>query len=359
MKAAGLDVWYPAELLAERRYAEGLRRLPELIRVRRELIARLLDDPPDLFVGVAEPHFNLRLEESLRRGGVRTVQFGAPQGSVGKGPGLHRLRRAVDRALVLFPFEVPLLEAAGIPVSFVGHPLADLLPELPDRQAARDQFRLSGSQTVVALLPGNRVSELESMADLFIEVAKLIHRQVRNAHFLVPLQSRQARAVFEQALYRLEAQDLPLTILFGHAHLAMTAADSVLLTSATASLEAALLKRPMIMTCRLPRERSGVSEQRSDALPFIALPNVLAGRFVVPEIAQEEATADVLAQAVLNQLYDKVTRRRQEEAFAQVHRALRQRTGERVVEAILPLLDRTVAPAPLRGAASSAGVAGA
>jgi lipid-A-disaccharide synthase len=359
MQAAGFQSWYPAETLAVRGYVEVLRHLPEILRVRRELLRRLLAEPPDLFVGVDAPDFNLGLEEKLRGKGVRTVQYVAPQVWAWRSRRMHQLRRAADRVLSLFPFEVPLLEQAGVAVSFVGHPLADLLPEQPDRQGAREQFRLSSAHTVVALLPGSRVSEVDYMGELFIRTAQLIHRQLRNVHFLVPLQSRPTRSLFEERLYRLEAQDLPLTILFGHAHMAMTAADSVLLASGTASLEAALLKRPMVVTYRLSPMTYALIKRRGYQLPYVSLPNILAGGFVVPEILQEDATPDILAQAVINQLGDKIARQAQERAFLDLHRALRQNTRQKAVEAIVALLSRSDQPcrlAPPPAPASAAGL---
>ena len=196
------------------------------------------------------------------------------------------------------------------------------------------------------------------MGELFIRTAQLVHRQVRNVHFLVPLQSRPTRLRFEEILYRLEAQDLPLTILFGHAHMAMTAADSVLVASGTASLEAALLKRPMVVTYRLSPVTFALIKRRGYRLPYVSLPNILAGRFVVPEILQQDATAENLAQAVVNQLGDKVARQRQERAFLDLHRALRQNTRQKAVEAILPLLTRAERPGTLASSApaSAAGL---
>ncbi len=302
-------------------------------------------------MGVDAPDFNLGVEEKLRARGIRTVQYVAPQVWAWRSHRVHQLRRAVDRVLCLFPFEAPLLEQAGVPATYVGHPLADQVPEVPDRQSAREQFRLSSAHTVVALLPGSRVREVETMGELFIRSAQLIHRQVRNVHFLVPLLSRPTRGLFEQTLYRLEAQDLPLTILFGHAQMAMTAADSVLLASGTASLEAALLKRPMVVTYRLAPMTYALIRRRGYRLPYVALPNILAGRFVVPEILQDDATPENLAQAVLNQLGDKVVRQRQERAFLDLHLALRQNTREKAVEAIVPLLSRAGRPGPLAGPA--------
>jgi lipid-A-disaccharide synthase len=340
MQAAGFEAWHPAEMLAVRGYVEVLRDLPQILRVRRQLIGRLLAEPPDLFIGVDAPDFNLGLEEVLRRRGVQTVHYVAPQVWAWRGDRLRQLRRAADRVLALFPFEVEILERAGVPVSYVGHPLADLLPEFPDRQGAREQFRMTGGQTLVALLPGSRVSELDYMGELFIRTAQLIQRQIRNVHFLVPLQSRSTRARFEDVLYRLRAEDLPLTILFGHAHMAMMAADSVLLASGTASLEAALLKRPMVVTYRLSRVTYGLIKHSGYRLPYVSLPNILAGRFVVPEILQRDATPENLCQAVVNQLTDKIARQRQERAFLELHRMLRQDTRQRAIEAIMPLLAR-------------------
>ncbi len=351
MQAAGFEVWHPSEALAVRGYVEVLRHLPRILSIRGDLRRRLVQDPPDLFVGVDAPDFNLGLEQSLRARGIRTVQYVAPQVWAWRGHRIHQLKRACDRVLCLFPFEVPLLEGAGVAASFVGHPLADQIPDVPSREAAREQFRLSTQQLVIALLPGSRQSELDYMADLFVQAAQIIHRQVRNVHFLVPLQSRQTRAMFEDALYRNKAEDLPVTILFGHAHMAMTAADGVLISSGTATLEAALLKRTMVVTYKLSKATYR-AVARKHRLPYVALPNVLAGRFVVPELLQDEATPANLAQALLNQIGDKVVRTRQEQVFLDLHHSLRRDTGARIVEALLPMLSssRSVSPPPVMSA---------
>jgi lipid-A-disaccharide synthase len=354
MQAAGFEAWHPAEALAVRGYVEVLRHLPAILRIRNDLRARLTADPPDLFVGVDAPDFNLGLEEHLRARGIQTVQYVVPQIWAWRAQRIHQLKRAADRVLCLFPFEVPLLEQAGIPVSYVGHPLADQIPEAPNREAAREQFRLGATQTVIALLPGSRQSELEYMSDLFVRTAKLIHKQLRQAHFLVPLQSRPTRAMFEAALYRNDAQGLPITILFGHAHMAMTAADGVLLASGTAALEAALLKRTMVVTYRLSPMTVAAIKRRGHRLPYVSLPNVLAGRFVVPEILQDDATPENLTQALLNQIGDKEVRSRQERVFLELHRQLRQNSRQRSVEALLPMLAGTRGPRSPRVSRASA-----
>jgi lipid-A-disaccharide synthase len=357
MQAAGFEAWYPAESLAVRGYVEVLRQLPSILRIRANLRSRLLADPPDLFIGVDAPDFNLGLEEVLHRRGILTVHYVSPSLWAWRGERIHKMARAASKVLCLFPFEPPIYDKAGVPAAYVGHPLADMLPESPDRATAREQFKLGAGQTVVVLLPGSRQSELEAMAELFIQTAKLVHRQLRQVHFLVPLISRETRRIFEDTLYRCEAQHIPLTILFGHAHLAMMAADGVLVASGTAALEAALLNRPMVVTYKMPR-LSYLIGRRKVVLPYVSLPNILAGRFVVPEIFQDEATPAVLAQALVNQLGDKQVRMQQERAFLEIHRALRQNAGEKAVEAILPLLTRNLTSAPRTPLREPAGAVG-
>lgn len=349
MQSAGMESWYPMEWFAVRGYVEVLKSLPKLLRVRRELRRRLLADPPDLFIGVDAPDFNLDLEVALRNAGIPTVHYVSPSIWAWRGERIHKIKRAASRILALFPFEAPIYEKAGVPVTYVGHPLADELPERPDRDAAREQMRLSPKQTVIALLPGSRQSEVRQMGELFVATAKLVAAQVPNAHFLVPLVSRQTRLIFEEAIYRQQGEDLPLTILFGHAQMAMTAADAILVASGTATLEAALLKRAMVITYKMPRLSAWIMKGKG-YLPYVGLPNILAGDWVVPEILLDDATPENLAQALTNQLQDKEVRNRLERSFLGIHRSLRQGTAARAVEAILPLL------AAVRGVPSHDGV---
>jgi lipid-A-disaccharide synthase len=342
MGGEGFDSWYPLERLAVRGYVEVLKSVPGLLRLRRELKARLLAHPPDLFVGIDAPDFNLDLEVALRRRGVPTVQYVSPSIWAWRGERIHKIRRAADKLLALFPFEVAIYEKAGVPVAYVGHPLADEFPEEPDRAAARDQLRLKPETTVLALLPGSRQSEVSQMGELMIETAKLVDAQLPDAHFLVPLVSRETRLIFEGALYRLHAEDLPLTILYGHAHDAMIAADAVLVASGTATLEAALLKRPMVITYRMPGASAWIMRRKA-YLPYVGLPNILAGEFVVPELLLDDATPENLAQALANLASDKIVRSRLEQRFGALHRQLRQNSATRAAEAILPMLGK---PAP-------------
>lgn len=345
MQSQGFDSWFDMETLAVRGYAEAIRSVPRILSIRRRLRARLLADPPDLFMGIDAPDFNLGLAHDLRRAGIPTVQYVGPSLWAWRGERIHKIKHAVDKILALFPFEPAIYEKAGIPVAFVGHPLADEVPDHPDRDAAREQFRLPSNVPVFALLPGSRQGELAQHAGLFVETAKLIHQQIPDAQFLVPLTSRQTRTQFEVAQYEHAGQDLPLTILFGHAQLAMIAADVVLVASGTATLEASLLRRPMVITYRVPKLTYRIMWPKR-YLPWVGLPNVLANRFVVPEILQNDATPANLAQALLNQLRDKVVRSRQEHQFDEIYRILRQGAAGKVVDAIVPMLDsRRGAPA--------------
>ncbi len=340
MLTQGFDAWYPAEALAVRGYVEVVRQLPSILRVRNALRARLIADPPDLFIGVDAPDFNLGLEASLKAHGIPTAQYVSPSLWAWRRERIHKIKRCVDHVLCLFPFEPEIYRNANIPATYVGHPLADMLPDQPNIAGAREQFRIGADRTVIALLPGSRQSELEQMASLFVATAKLIHRQIKNVQFLVPLVSRQTRRQFEDELYRGKGEDLPLTMLFGHAHMAMIAADGVLLASGTAALEAALLKRPMVVTYKMPRLSYWIGKPKL-MLPYVSLPNILAGRFVVPEILQDEATPEVLCQALVNEVFDKDVRARQTVVFQAIHAVLRRGADRRLVEALLPLLKRT------------------
>jgi lipid-A-disaccharide synthase len=271
-----------------------------------------------------------------------------------RGERIHKIKRAVDHMLALFPFEVPLYERVQVPVTFVGHPMADEIPEKPDVEAAREQIRVPGSAPVFAMLPGSRRGELEQHAGLFIDTARQIAAQMPDARFLVPLATRPTRSQFEQALYDHKGQDLPFTVLFGHSQLAMTAADVVLVASGTASLEAALLRRPMVITYRVPKLTYRLMWPRR-YLPYIGLPNVLAKAFVAPEILQDDATPENLSQALVNVYRDKVVRDRQARCFDEMYRTLRCSAAARAAEAVVPLLH---APSAQRRAALGMATAG-
>jgi lipid-A-disaccharide synthase len=337
MEAAGMQVLFPMEKLAVRGYVEVIRSLREILAIRRALLRSLRAHKPALYIGIDAPDFNLGVERKLRACGVPTVHYVSPAIWAWRGERIRQIRQAVSKMLTLFPFEAPLYERAGVAAAYVGHPLADMLHDYPSRETVREQLRLHADVPVVALLPGSRQSEIELMAGSFIGAARRIADALPGTRFLVPLASRETRALFETALHRHDAAELPVTVMFGHAHDAMAAADVVLVASGTATLEAALLMRPMVVAYRVSKLTARMVRRRG-RVPYVALPNILAGEFIVPEFLQEDATAENLAQAVLNVLRDRTVRERVVRRFETIARTLRQNNAARVADAILPLL---------------------
>lgn len=337
MQAVGFDAWWPAEKLAVRGYAEVLRHYREITGIRRRLVARLIDEKPDVFIGVDAPDFNLEVEEKLKAHGIPAIHYVSPSVWAWRGGRIQKIGRSVSHMLAMFPFEPEIYERNRIPVSYVGHPLADVLPQEAGRAAARQRLELPEAQEIFALLPGSRQSELQYMGELFIATAKLLHQRFPAALFLVPLVSRETRLQFEEALWAQGAQDLPLKMLFGHAQDALAAADCALVASGTATLEAALLKTPLVVAYRMS-PWSWRLMRRMRYQPWVGLPNILAGRFVVPEFLQDEATPENLAQALGNILVDTQVQERIRNQFAEIHAQLRQGTAEKAAAAILPYL---------------------
>ena len=337
MQAEGATTLHAMEKLSVRGIVEVARHVREIWSMRRALVARFLADKPDLFIGIDAPDFNIPLEAKLKARGIRTVHYVSPSIWAWRPERVHTIAKAVDRILVLFPFEQPLYEKAGVPVTFVGHPLADAMPLVPDRAEARAQLRLGASSVAVALLPGSRVGELEMHADLFIRTAQRIAAQRPEARLFVPLATRETRDYFEQRQYALEARELPITILFGHAQLALHAADAALVASGTATLEAALARCPMVITYRVNPLTYWIVKRKA-LLPYAGLPNILAGEFIVPELLQDDATPQNLAQALGNWLDNKTARERLRERFAKLHESLAQGHEARVADALAPYL---------------------
>ena len=337
MVGQGCDAWYPLEALAVRGYVEVLKHYREISGIRSALKKRLIADPPDVFIGVDAPDFNLALEKALKRRGIPTIHYVSPSIWAWRGNRIRAIGEAVSRVLALFPFEPPLYQKQGIPVSYVGHPLADVLPLEDGRKEARELLGLTEQQPVFALLPGSRQSELRYMAETFILTAREIVKTIPGALFLVPLATRETRLLFETARYHCQAQDLPLRLLFGHAHDAMKAADVVLVASGTATLEAALLKRPMVIAYKMANLSYRLM-RRMGYLPYVGLPNILAGRFVVPEFIQDDASPENLAQAMLNLYREKDVCVRISEVFRGIHLQLRQDTAAKAAAAIIEYL---------------------
>lgn len=336
MEAEGFDAWWPSEKLAVHGYAEALRHYRDIAGIRRQLLKRLLDVRPDVFIGVDAPDFNLWLERRLKNAGIAAVHFVGPSVWAWRQGRLKKIGQSVSRILALFPFEPAFYEAYGIPVSYVGHPLADVIPMEVAKAPVRELLNIDGNP-VFALLPGSRQSELAHMATTFVDTAKLLYQQFPEAKFLVPLVSRETRERFEQAMWQRGAQELPFTLLFGHAQDALAACDVALVASGTATLEAALVKRPLVIAYRMSNWSWRIMK-RMALQPWVGLPNILAGRFVVPEFLQHDATPENLAQALGNLAREKHVAEAIEQVFADIHVSLRQDTAQRAAEAIAQTL---------------------
>jgi lipid-A-disaccharide synthase len=337
MVAAGLASWFPQEKLAVHGLVEVLGHIRELLALRRELVRRLVDLQPTMFLGIDSPDFNLGLERKLKRAGITTAHLVSPTIWAWRSGRIRTIRAAVDHMLVLFPFEEPIYRAAGIPATFIGHPLADEIAAEVDQEAAREDLRVPRNAPVIAVLPGSRRSEIERMAPPFIRTARLVLERVPEARFLVPLVTRETRELFEGILYREEARDLPMSLLFGHAQEALAASDVALATSGTVTLEAALVGRPMVIAYRVAPLSYAIA-RRLIRVEHMGLPNILAGESVVPEFVQDEATPDNLAQALVNLLLDEPVRAAMQDRFAQLHEVLRRDAAETASRALLPYL---------------------
>jgi lipid-A-disaccharide synthase len=338
MQGAGLESWFEQERLAVRGLVEVLKHLPELFSIRAELLRRMAKARPHLFIGIDSPDFTLGIERRLKKRGIRTAHVVSPTIWAWRAGRIKTIRKAVSHMLVLLPFEEALYRDAGVPVNFIGHPLADEIPEEVDRAARMEQMRLPPDARVVTLLPGSRVTEIEQMAEPLIEAAKLIHAQLPQARFLAPFITRQTRDLFEEKLYRLEAQHLPLQMLFGHANEALAASEAAIATSGTVTLEAALWRCPMVIAYRVAPLSYAIAK-RVIRVKYIGLPNILSDRWVAPEFIQHDMTPENLAQATLNLLQDARVKRGIVEQFSAIHRLMRRNAAQSAADALAPLID--------------------
>jgi lipid-A-disaccharide synthase len=330
---AGVEALYPSEKLAVNGYVEVLRHLPELLWIRSRITRHFLRERPRVFVGIDAPDFNFTLEAKLKHAGIPTVHFVSPSLWAWRPERIHRIGQAVSHMLVVFPFEEQIYRDAGIPVTYVGHPLADVIPLEPDTTAARAALGLAPGP-VIALLPGSRHSEVSRHARLMLDAAALILRQHPDAQFVLPAASEAAARQVRQASQGLA---LPLRILAGQSHTALAACDVALVASGTATLEAALFKKPMVITYRVPALTAYLMRKKA-LQPWIGLPNVLARDFVVPERVQEAATPRALADDALAWLDDAPRRLELKETFRTMHLSLRQHASARIAEALQPYL---------------------
>lgn len=346
MIGLGAKSLYPMERLSVRGYVEVLKHLFGLIKLRKNLLAQLIDEKPDVFIGIDAPDFNFWLEKKLKSKGIPTIHYVSPSIWAWRKGRIRKIKRAVTHMLALFPFEQAIYENSKIPVDYIGHPLADVLPLEPQVAQTRALLKINTGTIVIAMLPGSRQSEVSQHAGLFVETALLIQKeyeetQTNVVQFLVPLITRETRNIFQKAIDAMIAAhpetNLNMQIMFGHAHDAMEAADIVIVASGTATLEAALLKKPMVITYRMPF-LSWQILKRMKYLPYVGLPNILAGKFLVPELLQKDATPQKLAETTLKLLGDKNHQKELKQAFTEIHLSLKQNSAQKAAKAILSYL---------------------
>ena len=343
MRAEGLDAWFDASELAVMGLAEVLSHLPRLLRLRRSLRERVLAWKPDVFIGIDAPDFNLGVERWLKQRGVRTVHYVSPSVWAWREQRAEKIGRSADRVLCLFPMEPAIYAKHGVDARFVGHPLADIMPLDPDRSAARATLMLPADATVLALLPGSRVGEIDRLAADFLAAAARVRGALPQLQILAPMADAQARATFERVLAThpdAKALQPALRILNGDARTAMIASDVVLLASGTATLEAMLAQRPMVVAYKLaPLTHAIVKGLGLLKVDNYALPNVLAGERIVPELMQHDCTPRQLADAVLAWLRDATAVAALQPRFRALHAQLRRDASAQAAAAVAELLE--------------------
>jgi lipid-A-disaccharide synthase len=335
MARRGFEAWWPSEKLAVRGYVEVLRHYREIVGIREQLKQRLLRERPDVFIGVDAPDFNLDLERDLKTQGIKTVHFVSPSVWAWRPERIEKIKRSVDHVLCIFPFEVALLQQHGIAATYVGHPLAQVIPQVPDRAAARRALGLRDDVPVVAILPGSRQSEIKYLAARFFAAATLMRQANAAIEFVVPaipaLQAQIEQAAREAGVAQL------LRVVTGQSHTVLAACDVTLIASGTATLEAALFKRPMVIAYNM-HWLSWLLMRRKKLQPWVGLPNILCREFVVPEFLQEAATPENLAAAVLQWLAAPEKIQALEQKFSALHAELQRDTPRLATDAIEQIL---------------------
>jgi lipid-A-disaccharide synthase len=345
MQAQGFRSDWPMETLSVRGYVEAIQQLPAILRLRKELIHTLLtENRPDVYLGIDAPDFNLGVEMQLRKAGIPILHFVSPSIWAWRAGRIKKIAQAVDRMLCIFPFETAIYERAGIAATYVGHPLASDIPLQPDTSGARQKLsqllHLSSDKldgTVVAVLPGSRGSEIELIAPIFFDTMAVLANKLKGQklYFLIPVATARLRAPLEVLKSQLQNQypEIQIHLIDGQADLVLEAADVVLIASGTATLQAALWKKPMVISYKVPW-LTGQIMKRQGYLPYVGLPNILCGEFVVPELLQNEATPEALANALMTWLENpnKVTQLKSR--FTEMHETLRRPTGLLVAQAV-------------------------
>lgn len=333
MQAEGLKSYFPMERLSVMGLVEVLGRLRELLKRRKQLIATLIAEKPDVFIGIDAPDFNLNIELKLRQAGIKTVHYVSPSVWAWRQKRVLKIREGCDLMLTLLPFEAKFYEEKGVPVRFVGHTLADTIPLEADRAAARAELGLPDGP-LVALMPGSRGGEVSRLGGLFLDTAERLRAMRPGLRFVIPCANPERRAQLEELL---AGRDLPVTLLNGQSHLALAACNAVLIASGTATLEALLYKRPMVVAYRLAPLTFWILKRMVKS-PYVSLPNLLAQRLLVPELLQDDATVEALA-LTLSPLID--GGEEQTRGFDEIHRTLRLDASNQAADAVLTLIGQT------------------
>ncbi|MDO9419578.1 MAG: lipid-A-disaccharide synthase [Herminiimonas sp.] len=328
---------FPMEKLSVRGLFEVLAHYREIKGIQIALRDQLLLERPSVFIGVDAPDFNLGLEAELKSAGIPTMHFIGPSIWAWRGGRIKKIARAVSHMLVIFPFEEEIYRKAGIPATYVGHPLAQVIPMVPDQAGARVALGLSATAPVVSILPGSRMSELKYNAVAFVAAAKLLLQRDPTLQFVAPMAGDAQHRYFNELIAQAGLQDVPIKVIDGQSHRALAAADAVLVASGTASLEVALFKKPMVIAYKMMRASWHVLRHMGYQ-PWIGLPNILAQEFLVPELLQDAATPEALADALWKQLQDGTHREYLQRRFTEMHHTLLRDTAAESARAVLELI---------------------
>ncbi|AWF82180.1 lipid-A-disaccharide synthase [Microbulbifer sp. A4B17] len=336
MLEQGAETLFPMERLSVMGLVEPLKRLPELLKIRRSLRRHFTDSPPDLFIGIDSPDFTLTLEAALKAEGIPTVHYVSPSVWAWRQGRIKKIARAVDHMLTLLPFEANFYRENQVPVTFVGHPLADEMPLQVDIAGERKALGFEKDDRVIALLPGSRGGEVRMLGPLFLQTARWCHQRNPDIKFVIPAANQQRMVEIQEQLK--DYPELPVTLLEGQSRRAVSAADCVLIASGTATLETMLLKKPMVVTYKLGRLTSMIVSRMLHT-PWVSLPNLLAQKELVPEILQNDAIPENLGAAVMQYFEDPLLGDHLEREFFEMHQQLRRNASERAADAVLGLLE--------------------
>jgi lipid-A-disaccharide synthase len=340
MIAEGFDAVWPMETLAVRGYVEALKQLPAILKVRKALIQDLLKNPPLAYLGIDAPDFNLGVERKLKLAGIPTIHFISPSIWAWRGERIHKIKQSVDRMLCIFPFEPAIYEKVGMEASYVGHPLASSIPLAPDIAGARNKLGIGHQKVLIAVLPGSRQSEIDLIGPRFFDAIELMHKKHgADIEFVIPIATPALKSKIEQMAYQVyqRCHLIQIHLIDGQASLALEACDVVLIASGTATLEAALWKKPMVISYVVPR-LTGWIMKKQGYLPYVGLPNILAKEFIVPELLQDDASPEALANATLNWLNQPSEVAALKNRFTDMHKILNLPTGELVAEVIADVI---------------------